>query len=388
MMKKLITLITMCLFLAMTGPTATAQENINVDATVSTIVQDWPEASKKVAMKMVKKYGAPDERTASRLIWYEKGGWNVTVLRRNPIDHDFPLPHKDVLYQNIEYDVPVEKFDELAIFDGSLIIEQTRGTLGVRCDRVAANYIAINLAHEIITDQISVEAARQKYGELIVMLMSGKQSPYYSGFIFDMPRGETAHSDEPVIPQDVIQSLMANMNKMSDMQNMNGSMNGMNDMNNDDRNMNMDMEVENMSNSKMSGNATQVGAAQSQKYGWYLVDGEGRTLYMFKADTKGQSSACYDQCAEAWPPLLAQGSTMAAASVVSEEMLGAIERRGGSMQVTYNGWPLYYYVEDQGQGQFTGQDLMGFGAEWYLVAPDGSYIHMESEGENMEGDDY
>ncbi len=121
----------------------------------------------------------------------------------------------------------------------------------------------------------------------------------------------------------------------------------------------------------------QVGANQSSKYGWYLVDGGGRTLYMFLADKRYESSDCYGQCAEVWPPLLTSGNPEAVAAVVNSEMLGTIERRDGSMQVTYNGWPLYYYVKDQGEGKFKGQDIKGFGAEWYLMAPSGSYIHQE-----------
>ncbi len=126
-----------------------------------------------------------------------------------------------------------------------------------------------------------------------------------------------------------------------------------------------------------SADLAKVGANKSSKYGWYLVDAGGRTLYMFKADSRYESSDCYGQCADVWPPLLTSANPEAVAQIVNSEMLGTIERRDGSMQVTYNGWPLYYYVEDQGEGKFTGQDVKGFGAEWYLMAPAGSYIHKE-----------
>lgn len=128
-----------------------------------------------------------------------------------------------------------------------------------------------------------------------------------------------------------------------------------------------------------AGAGARVAVEQQEPYGTYLTDADGRTLYLFTADTQGQSSACYDACAEAWPPLLAMGEPTAAASAVDGGMLGTIERRDGSMQVTYNGWPLYYYREDQGAGEVTGQDIHSFGGEWYLVSPQGTQLEAEAE---------
>ena len=124
--------------------------------------------------------------------------------------------------------------------------------------------------------------------------------------------------------------------------------------------------------------AANVAVEQSDKHGAYLADADGRALYMFTADKQGADGAqaasnCYDACAEAWPPLLTDGEPQAAEQV-DASMLGTIERQGGAMQVTYNGWPLYYYVRDQGPGEATGQDVHGFGGEWYLVAPSGEKV--------------
>jgi predicted lipoprotein with Yx(FWY)xxD motif len=127
-------------------------------------------------------------------------------------------------------------------------------------------------------------------------------------------------------------------------------------------------------------NGVQLDVAQQEPYGAYLTDAEGRTLYLFTADTQGQSSACYDACADAWPPLLADNEPSVAAPSLDAALLGTIERRDGSMQVTYNGWPLYYYQRDEGAGQVTGQDIHSFGGEWYLVSPQGETIEAEAEG--------
>jgi predicted lipoprotein with Yx(FWY)xxD motif len=44
------------------------------------------------------------------------------------------------------------------------------------------------------------------------------------------------------------------------------------------------------------------------------------------------------------------------------------------MQVVYNQHPLYYFVKDQGPGQTAGQDVHGFGGEWYLLTPEGEKL--------------
>lgn len=124
--------------------------------------------------------------------------------------------------------------------------------------------------------------------------------------------------------------------------------------------------------------AAQLTAAQSAEYGAYVADAEGRALYMFTADQQGTgdqaaTSNCYDACAQAWPPLLTEGDPVAGPQV-DETLLGTLERQDGTTQVTYGGWPLYYYVQDQGPGQTTGQDVQGFGGEWYLVSPQGERI--------------
>ena len=62
---------------------------------------------------------------------------------------------------------------------------------------------------------------------------------------------------------------------------------------------------------------------------------------------------------------------------VRAQLLGTVERRDGAKQVTYNGWPLYYYARDQNPGDTNGQDVEGFGAEWYLVTPDGNPVRNE-----------
>src|SRR4051794_2468340 len=103
-----------------------------------------------------------------------------------------------------------------------------------------------------------------------------------------------------------------------------------------------------------------------------LVDGQGRTLYLWQADT-GQTSRCSGACAEAWPPVTTTASVRSGAGVQSL-LLGLVKRGDGSAQVTYAGHPLYRFAGDAAAGQGDGQGSDAFGAHWWAVGPRGAAI--------------
>ena len=119
-----------------------------------------------------------------------------------------------------------------------------------------------------------------------------------------------------------------------------------------------------------SGMATVTAA--STKLGMVLVDGSGRTLYLFEKDQPDQS-ACSGACAAAWPVDQTSGAPKAG-SGVKASLLGTISRSDGTTQVTYNQHPLYYYSGDNGAGQENGQGVDAFGAAWFVIAPTGSKV--------------
>jgi predicted lipoprotein with Yx(FWY)xxD motif len=119
--------------------------------------------------------------------------------------------------------------------------------------------------------------------------------------------------------------------------------------------------------------AAAVVGLRGSMLGQILVDGQGRTLYLFQADRAGRSS-CDGACASAWPPYLSNGAPKAGAGVAGG-LLGTTMRGGdGGAQVTYHGHPLYYYVGDNGPGDTAGQGLDQFGAKWFVLAPSGNEI--------------
>ncbi len=103
----------------------------------------------------------------------------------------------------------------------------------------------------------------------------------------------------------------------------------------------------------------------------FLIDQTGRALYLFTEDEQNSgTSACTDDCATTWLPVLVKGMPTAG-SGVNTGMLGTIKRQDGTLQATYNGWPLYYYSGDRGIGAMNGQ---GVDNSWFLVSATGNAI--------------
>jgi predicted lipoprotein with Yx(FWY)xxD motif len=120
---------------------------------------------------------------------------------------------------------------------------------------------------------------------------------------------------------------------------------------------------------KTNGHVATVGVGKTN-LGTILIDSQGRTLYLFKADS-GTQSACSGGCATAWPPLLASGTPTAGTGLTASK-LGTITRSAGNQQVTYNGHPLYMFVKDTKAGQTNGQGVTAFGAAWFALTPSGT----------------
>ncbi len=120
--------------------------------------------------------------------------------------------------------------------------------------------------------------------------------------------------------------------------------------------------------------ATRAAAVKTAKssLGRILVDGRGRTLYLFEKDKRGRSS-CAGACAAYWPPLLAHGKPVAGRGT-KQGLLGLTRRANGTKQVTYAGHSLYRFVGDTRPGQTNGQGLHDFGAGWYVLSPAGKKI--------------
>ena len=130
-------------------------------------MKGWSDASKIAMNMMIRKYGQPEEQTATMAMWKNNGPWKKTVIYAKEFKHDFLMPHTDVMQQWVDYKVPPEKFDELAMFDGSVVCNRTTGEISARCDKEEANFLALNLANDIVKDNKDVNAARNEYAKAI-----------------------------------------------------------------------------------------------------------------------------------------------------------------------------------------------------------------------------
>jgi hypothetical protein len=152
--------------------------------TPETVIENWPDASRLIARAMIEKYGEPERFDESALTWDDNGAWKRSVVYRKAAPHFFTMTDKDYLEQTIGYRVPAGKIEDLKRFDKRISVDETGGELSARSDSEPMNYLALNLAEEVITDERSVDNAREFYLKTEELYKSGKVSPYLSGFVF------------------------------------------------------------------------------------------------------------------------------------------------------------------------------------------------------------
>jgi predicted lipoprotein with Yx(FWY)xxD motif len=111
---------------------------------------------------------------------------------------------------------------------------------------------------------------------------------------------------------------------------------------------------------------------RSTQFGRILFAGNGRALYGFTRDRRNGPSQCYGGCAAAWPVYFAKG-TLKAGAGVKQSLIGTTRRRDGRRQVTYNGWPLYYYAHEKA-GEVKCQNVETHGGTWLVVRPAGTLL--------------
>ena len=115
---------------------------------------------------------------------------------------------------------------------------------------------------------------------------------------------------------------------------------------------------------------TTIATGDSQ-FGEILFDGDDRAIYLFDKETSN-TSECYGDCAEAWPPVLTEGDPRPGGGA-DAKLLGTTERDDGSTQVTYDGHPLYFYADDP-VGEVLCHNVDEFGGLWLVLEPSGEAV--------------
>ena len=180
--------------------TAAGDVTLTPALTVESVIAAWPSTSRTAATQTIGKYGAPDEHTATMLIWHDRGPFRHTIVHRDEVPHAFPKMHQDVIEQVVAYRVPPEMVDELTAFNGSLKVDRTKGELSARCDQEAMNVLALNLADEILTTRATVSDARVAYALQAEAHAAGRSAPLAERLHFRAPGTDTRDPDAPLSP--------------------------------------------------------------------------------------------------------------------------------------------------------------------------------------------
>jgi hypothetical protein len=159
-------------------PAPGATPRVDAPAWVQKNLVGWPPLTVKVAVDLVRKYGIPAEHDGHRLTWYANAPWRETTLFREEVQHNFPQPHKDILQQSVNYRVPPEKVGDLAAYNGSIVVDRTRGELAAHCDTEAANILALNIANDIVRGERSVEQALGYHAQVVRGVAIGEPESY------------------------------------------------------------------------------------------------------------------------------------------------------------------------------------------------------------------
>ncbi|HLS68510.1 MAG TPA: hypothetical protein VK035_04140 [Kiloniellales bacterium] len=170
-----------------------------MDGHARQIIQHWPEEAREPAQLVIEQYGEPDEISESQLIWHRPGPWKRMVATRAFYDHSFPTPHHDSVESVIDYRVPLDKVAAVTEFDGSVVVERTAGEVSARCHDEQANFLALNLVHDIVTGRKSVAEARQYYAKEFLDYRRGLPTPYMEKLHIPPPEAATTDPDEAVL---------------------------------------------------------------------------------------------------------------------------------------------------------------------------------------------
>lgn len=172
----------------------------------SQLIESWPQESREAAQLVIDAHGEPDEVTENQLIWHDVAPWKRIVATQAFWQHEFPAPHVDCIESVIGYRVPVDAFSLLAEFDGSVICERTAGEVSARCHDEQANFLALNLMHDIVTGAKDVREARDYYVKEFLDYRRKLPTPYMSGLQFTPPTGAMTDPDERAISDDELEN--------------------------------------------------------------------------------------------------------------------------------------------------------------------------------------
>jgi hypothetical protein len=152
--------------------------------TPETVISQWPARPQREARVLIGKYGEPRNFDNDRLVWGNHGPWQQIIVYRKAPRSFLGYHGKDILEQSIAYVVPAAKVSTLARFDNRIRFDKASGRLSARSESENLNYLALNLADEIVKGKRDVDDARGFYRKTASLAESGKSSGYMERLLF------------------------------------------------------------------------------------------------------------------------------------------------------------------------------------------------------------
>jgi hypothetical protein len=161
---------------------------------LSQMTENWPQASKAAISALTAKYGLPTSVTDEMVVWNNTSPFKRSIVYKEEVTHQFPMMHSDVLQQTVDYRVPKDKVGELSKFDGSLMIDRTKGELSSRNEKEEMNILALNLADKIVRGELTAEQARREFSRNADAFAAGTSGQLLTGLNFKS-EGNTSDPD-------------------------------------------------------------------------------------------------------------------------------------------------------------------------------------------------
>ncbi len=155
-------------------------ENKNQEAfnKAASLTSGWPDSSITAAKDTIQKYGDPHETTSDSLIWRNVAPFKEIIVHKEVYSHRFPLLHQNSLEHVVDYKAPVGKIDDVWKFNGSIVLNRTKGEMSSFAENEAMNVLSLNLAHQVLTGRIGSETARVMFGKETLNYMNGNKTAY------------------------------------------------------------------------------------------------------------------------------------------------------------------------------------------------------------------
>jgi hypothetical protein len=156
----------------------TADVNVEANQKATALTNGWPESSVTAAKEMITKYGDPSEVTSDSLIWFNPAQFKKIIVHKEVFSSRFPLLHQTALEHVVDYHPVNNKVDDVWNYNGSVVLNRTKGEMSASGENEAMNILSLNLADDIMRGKLSADGARIRHGKETMNYLNGNRTAY------------------------------------------------------------------------------------------------------------------------------------------------------------------------------------------------------------------